>query len=167
MGKNTIVPRVRPRFELNVKWSKEEPLSRISDRLKKSKDGIEGVIVDNHVILDIPEKYRHFWSPQMNFRFVKENDNSTDTIVRGIIGPRPAVWTLFVFFYFAIGVIGFLISSYGLSKWSLGSYSHTIWAFPISILIMLTAYFAGKFGERLGQDQVMVLKQFVGETLSL
>lgn len=47
----------------------------------------------------------------------------------------------------------------------LNVYSHSIWAFPIAILFMLTAYAAGKHGESLGKDQVEILKQFVREVV--
>ncbi|MEL7220607.1 MAG: hypothetical protein AAGJ93_04760 [Bacteroidota bacterium] len=73
------------------------------------------------------------------------------------------VWTMFVFFYFLIGVIGFFLSSYGISKWILDDYSPLIWAF--SLLIILTAYFAGKYGEQLGADQIEILKQFVRDAI--
>ena len=167
MNKNNKIPRVRPRFEFTIKYSMNEAIKRITNSLKISVDIVEGIIVDNHVILDIPDKFRHFWSPQMNFRFVKNNEKSADTLVRGIIGPRPAFWTLFIFFYFAIGVLGFLISSYGISKWILGEYSHSLWALPISLLLMATAYLTGKFGERLGKDQIVTLTKFVFDTLKV
>ena len=145
----------------------EDGLQLISNSLDNSDLPIEGVVIGNHVILDVIEEHRHFWSPQMNFRFSIDDDEPKITKVKGIIGPRPAIWTLFMFFYFLIGTFGFLLSSYGLSKWSLGEYSLTLWAFPFSFLIMLTAFIAGKFGERLGKDQVKLLSDFVKNSLNI
>ena len=142
-------------------------MSKISELLSKSKEHIKGRIVDNHIILDIPEKDVHYWSPQLNFRIEAHEEKENYSIARGLIGPRPAVWTLFMFIYFSVGLIGFFISAYGFSLYMIGEFSHFIWAFPIAILFMLTAYRAGKYGEQLGKDQIEILKQFVRDALSL
>jgi len=126
---------------------------------------VKAKLIGNHIILDIIDADIHYWSPQLNFRIEEDEDNPENTILAGLIGPRPKVWTLFVFIYFALGIIGFFISSYGVSKWMLDEYSHTLWAFPIAILFMLTAYTAGKQGEKLGAEQMEFLKQFIRDTL--
>lgn len=122
-------------------------------------------MIGNHIILDIVEKDAHYWSPQMNFRIEEDEFNPGTTIIAGLIGPTPKVWTLFVFIYAALAITGFFISSYGVSKYMLGEYSHTVWAFPIALVLMLTAYLAGREGESLGAGQVEMLKQFVREAL--
>lgn len=167
MSKKSKIPRIRPRFELPIKQSKEDALKIFYNTLESSDARIEGIVIGNHVILDVLKEDRHFWSPQMNFRFTNDEEEPEITKVKGIIGPRPATWTLFMFFYFLIGTVGFLISSFGLSKWSLGELSISIWAFPMSILIMLTAFIAGKFGERLGKAQVELLTNFVKNSLNI
>ena len=129
--------------------------------IRENHKGIKAKLVDDHVILDIADEHVHYWSPQLNFRIEEDEDNPEHTLISGLIGPRPKVWTMFVFIYFSLGIIGFFVSSYGVSKWMLDEYSHTIWAFPIAIILMLTAYLAGKQGESLGKDQIEVLKQVV------
>ena len=124
-------------------------------------------ILDDHLILDIPIHDRHYWSPQLSLRVEEAEDDPTQSIVRGLIGPRPAVWTLFMFFYLTVGVVGTGLAMWGFSKWMLGNFSHLIWALPIAILVNLTAYRAGKMGEELGQDQVEILKGFVRNALEL
>lgn len=128
---------------------------------------IHGRIIDHHVVLDIVGEEVHYWSPQLNFRIEKDEDNPEQTIVAGLIGPRPGVWTLFIFIYFAIALAGFVISSIGMSKWVLGSYSHLIWAMPVAILVMLTAYRVGKYGEQLASQQTEILKGFVREAIKI
>ncbi len=123
--------------------------------------GIKGKIVDNLIILDISHEEVHYWSPQLTFRVERSPENENHTILSGLIGPRPSVWTMFMFIYFSTGIIGFFISSYSIAKYNLGEFSYTIFAFPIAILFMLTAYQAGKFGEKLGANQVENLKNFI------
>lgn len=135
--------------------------------LKNPPPQVKGKLVGNHIILDIIEEKSHYWSPHLNFRIEDDEYNEGQTIVAGLIGPKPAVWTMFMFFYFSIGIIGFIISCYGVPRLMLGEYTHTVWAFPISFLVMLTAYKAGKYGEKKGAEQVEILKQFIRDALKL
>lgn len=135
--------------------------------LEESKDKIKGGIVDNHITLDIVEKDFHFWSPQLIFRVEKDEYIANQSILFGLIGPRPVVWSMFMFIYCSIGSLGFFITCFGVSSLLLGSFSYLILAFPITILFMLTAYKAGKYGEQLGKDQVELLKQFVRAAIAI
>ena len=107
----------------------------------------------------------HYWSPQLSFRVELDEQNPNQSVVFGLIGPKPEVWTMFMFVYFTIGVLGFFISSYGYAKWSLGEFSNMVLAFPIAIVFMLTAYGVGKYGEQLAKNQSEMLKQFVREVI--
>ena len=140
---------------------------RIESMIASASHDLVGRIMDDHVMLDIPAKDLHYWSPQLNFRLEEDPDHPDQTTVQGLIGPRPAVWTMFMFFYFSFGIIGFVIGVFGASRWMLGSFSHLVWAFPIALIFMLTAYKAGKLGEQLGADQVEILKQFVRDAFYL
>lgn len=142
-------------------------MERLSTMLKNPPKELRGNIIDNHIILDIADEEFHYWSPQLNFRVEQDELDPNQSVVSGLIGPRPAVWTLFMFIYFLIGIIGFVISTFGVSKMMLGEYSNLILAFPIAILFMLTAYRVGKYGEKLAEDQIEILKQFVREALFL
>jgi hypothetical protein len=140
-------------------------MDKIQTMLTNTPEHMEGHLVDNHIILDIVGEEVHYWSPQLNFRIEPDEDDGTKSVVSGIIGPRPPVWTMFMFIYFSTGVIGFFISSYGVSKWILGEFSYTLLAFPMAILFMLTAYRAGKYGEQLGAEQIEMLKNFIREAI--
>lgn len=140
-------------------------MDNIRHMLAKKPEHIYGRIVDHHVILDIVGDEVHYWSPQLNFRIEEDEDNPGNTIVAGLIGPRPGVWTLFIFIYFAIALAGFVVASIGFSKWLLGIHSHLLWAFPIAILCVLSAYRVGKYGEYLAAQQTELLKNFVREAI--
>lgn len=142
-------------------------MERIEKILKQTPPHIKGYIVDDHVIIDIVGKDMHYWSPQLNFRVEEDEFNPAQTIISGLIGPKPAVWTMFMFVYFAIGILGFFISCFGVPKVMSGEFSPLILALPIAIILMLTAYQAGKYGERLGADQIEMLKNIVREAISI
>ena len=141
-------------------------MENLKTLLKRSEKDVKGRIVDNHVILNIVEADAHYWSPQLDFRVEENRLNKEHSVLKGLIGPRPEVWTMFMFIYFSTGIIGFFISSYGVAKMLIGEYSNWILAFPIAVLFMLTAYRAGKYGEQLADDQIETLKQFVREAIS-
>lgn len=124
-------------------------------------DDLHGEIVDDHVVLDIVGADQHYWSPQLNFRIEPSETNAGETVIAGHIGPRPAVWTLFMFIYFGVGIVGFFIASFGFIKLIAGTYSHLVLALPIAILFMLTAYATGKYGETLAKEQTEILKEFI------
>lgn len=136
-------------------------MERLHGMIRETPHNVKAKIVDNHIILDIIGEDLHYWSPQLNFRVDQDENNIEHAVVAGIIGPRPTVWTLFIFIYFLIGFTGFVLSSYGVSKMLMDEYSNLIFAFPIALLLMLSAYKIGKYGERLGADQIELLKQFV------
>lgn len=140
-------------------------MNRIRRLLKNSPDNIKGQIVNNHVTLDITGEAVHYWSPQLNFRVEPDEENPSGSVVSGLIGPRPAVWTMFMFIYAAIGIIALFISFFAVSKLLLGKSSNLLFAFPIALLFMLTAYLVGKYGEKLAKDQVDLLKQFVSDAV--
>ncbi|WP_020570358.1 hypothetical protein [Neolewinella persica] len=142
-------------------------LERINQLLAGTPPHITGTTVGHHVILDIVGEEVHYWSPQLNFRIEEDEDMPGRAIIAGLIGPRPAVWTLFMFVYFSIGVSGFFLTSYGISRYMVGDSSLAIYGLPLAAVIMLTAYQAGKFGERLGAEQVEMLKHFVKDAVGV
>ena len=141
-------------------------MDRIEMLISNTSNDISGYIVDYHIILDIVGKDVHYWSPQLNFRVEQNDQDPNYSVVLGLIGPRPSVWTLFMFIYFSVGIIGFFISSFGIIKTQIETYSNMVLAFPIAIIFMLTAYKVGKYGEKLAEDQIETLKEFVREAVS-
>jgi hypothetical protein len=140
-------------------------VERVKTLLTHSSDKFRGKIVDEHVVLDIIGDDVHYWSPQLSFRVEPNFANEQHTTVSGIIGPRPAVWTLFSFIYFFVGTVGFFIGAYGASNVMLGKESYMIWAFPVAFLFVLSAFLTSKYGERLAYAQTDILKDFVREAV--
>lgn len=152
---------IRPRFRFTVPYKTEPLVKHLRQKFLSRSHKFPAKVVGNHFVLDVPEHVSHFWSPRVSFEIEVDEDDPDKSLVRGIIGPKPNVWTMFMFIYFGIGIVGLFGSSYGLSKLTLGKESTLfVWAFPIALLLMSTAYFASKSGERLGSDQINLLKTF-------
>jgi hypothetical protein len=87
------------------------------------------------------------------------------TLIRGLLGPRPVVWTLFASFYaFALfaGLVGLI---WGLSQWSLGITPFALWIVPVAILLIIIAYGIAYTGQKLGYEQMLLLRGFLDKSI--
>ena len=108
---------IRPRFSFEVNLSPERLKKRLQDQLDDVNNEILGYIVMGSVVLNVPQKEQHYWSPQISFQVDEIEENPDKSHIHGLIGPRPNVWTMFMFIYFLIGVVGLFTCLYGLTKW--------------------------------------------------
>lgn len=157
---------LRPRFKMEFEESHQNLIAKFKEisKNKTSKFGI--VISDGHVIIDIPAEENHFWSPQLNIEIEQFEENKS--IVKGLFGPKPQVWTLFMFVHFAMAVafIGFSMMAY--VQWTLKSDYKlaliTTLALPILWIVM---YFLGRIGKKRGHKQMDELHGFMMKTLKV
>ena len=155
---------LKPRFQLEFDESQEEILEKFKDKFATGNCAYCSKIVNHHIVIDVPEKEDHFWSPQLNIEVEKDEEGST--IVRGLFGPKPQVWTFFMFIHFAVAVafMVFLVMAY--TRWSLKQ----DYMFPLIICIALpifwiVLYSLGQLGKKKGYQQMVELDDFMMKTL--
>ena len=96
----------------------------------------------------------------MNLEIEKSEDNKG--VLKGLFGPKPQVWTLFMFIHFVVG-ISFLIFSVMLYvNWSLDEG----FIFPLMMVIFLPLlwillYFLGRIGKSTGHKQMNDLHELM------
>ena len=146
--------RIRPRFREKVDLSSDEIKQRINTSLQENNERWLGKIVDHHVILKIPKKDQHYWSPQLTLE-LEEDDGKT--LIRGLFGPKPGVWTMFVFFYSGIGFLTLLGLIFGLSQMMLNMDAYGLWSFPVGAVLLIGLFITSKIGQQLGKDQMQRL----------
>ena len=88
--------------------------------------------------------------------------NYNTSLLKGLFGPKPQVWTLFMFVHFIIG-ISFL--GFGVMLYSKLSLDESI-IFPLIMMIFLPLfwtllYFLGKIGKDTGKNQMQDLHDFM------
>jgi len=89
---------IRPRFEVASKYSVTE-LQDIMKKAIKSKDApCDGKVRYGYVSLFPKEEDHHYWSPHLSVT-IEEIPEEEGSLLRGLYGPSPAVWTMFVFVY--------------------------------------------------------------------
>ncbi|MCB0707104.1 MAG: hypothetical protein KDC34_17430 [Saprospiraceae bacterium] len=156
--------RVRPRFQVESPDSTSVLADKIKSALAKDGAACKGRIKHGYATLAIPHEAQHYWSPQLTLT-LEELDNGS--LLRGVYAPRPAVWTMFVFFYAVIAFAVLVISIVGLSSVSLGNSGAILWFVPVLILLFLSLYLVAFFGQKLGHDQMVILHNFIEESTGL
>jgi hypothetical protein len=157
--------RLRPRNRYITNLPKQVILNKIDKHLKERKHPLTGIVVQEHAFIRIPEKNQHYWSPEMHIWAREEEDNKT--IVYGVIGPKPKIWTMFIFLYVAILTVTFFGGSYGIIQMILGIKADFIWTIPIGLCSLALVYGAAYFGQYKGKDQMFILYNFIDEVINV
>lgn len=158
------LPHVRPRFEAHSSLLPRILEERIRQHLAKEETPCQGKVYQGYVSLFLPREEQHFWSPQLSLT-LEETDYGSH--LRGLYGPRPNVWTMFVFFYALVGFAALVIAIIGLSRYNLGMSAGILWWVPILGLIFGSIYYASRTGQKLGHDQLDTLHNFLAEATGL
>ena len=154
--------RIRPRIRVETEYTPDQLRELISERLNQSGSKIEGTVMSNFINIEPLKADQHYWSPQLA---VTIEETERGSLLRGLYGPKPSVWTMFVFFYSIIGFAALIVSMIGLSYWSLGKESAILWLVPVLILLFLTLYLVAYIGQKFGQKQMIYLHHFMEECL--
>lgn len=109
----------------------------------------------DQIHLLIPKDEQHFWSPQLQLQL--ETDEWGTQTVRGLYGPNPNVWILFIYGYAALGILGTFALIIGLSQWTLAQTPWGLWASGLITLLALTLYVLAQTGQKLGAAQTFRL----------
>jgi hypothetical protein len=159
---NDIV--LRPRFSLELDVLPENVLSAFENVAKTQSDFIISRS-DDHVFIRIPKHKQHFWSPQLHLEIYKIEEQPT--ILRGLFGPNPTVWTLFMFLHFMIATL-FI----GAGIWMYTNIAlKASFLFPMVTMIVLfifwfALYFSGRLGREAGKKEMRALHSFMYDTLN-
>jgi hypothetical protein len=156
---------LKPRFEVTVEAPQETVLKDFKDTFNSDICPYFSKIVGHHLVLDIPEKDNHFWSPQMHVEVEKISDDKT--LLKALLGPKPQVWTFFMFLHFAVAIafIVFLVIAY--SNYTLNKdYSFALTMCIVLPVLWLLFYVFGQLGKKKGYKQMQGLHDFLMESLS-
>lgn len=154
--------RLRPRYRITSSLSPQEVLDKIQMKLNTGEFPVNGQTVQDHAFIRIPEKDQHYWSPELHV-WVREQDG--ETIIYGVMGPKPRIWTMFMFFYTAILTIWFFGSSYGIIQLWLGIKAPFLWSIPLGLIGVGLVFGAAKYGRYKGKNQMEVLRRFLDEAV--
>ena len=129
--------RLRPRYRIITTEPPDEILIKIQDKLFERDIPVTGQIAQEHAFIRIPEKDQHYWSPELHVWVRRQED---ETIIYGVMGPKPKIWTMFMFFYTAVLTLWFFGNSYGIIQLWLGMKAPFLWSIPLGILGLVFVY---------------------------
>lgn len=144
---------LRPRFIIDLNENHKKIIEKFKITLKVKKSLYPSRFSDGHISIDVPKKAAHFWSPQLNLEVVELEKNKS--IVKGLFGPKPQVWTLFMFIHFVVGISFFIFVVMLYANWSLNESL----MLPLMMVIFLplfwaVLYFLGRIGKSTGHKQM-------------
>ena len=154
---NDIV--LRPRFKLELNQNNEVVLKNFELEKALQSDFIVNRI-DDHVFIKFPKHKQHFWSPQLHLEINEVNKNSS--LLHGLFGPNPTVWTLFMFFHFMVAGLFIAFGIWAYTNWALkNSYAIQVSLMLLMVLIWFVLYFGGRLGKASCKTEMHALNDFM------
>ncbi|TLP74377.1 GTP-binding protein [Maribacter sp. ACAM166] len=153
---------LRPRFQLKLEKTKESALNAF-----KNIDQPPFIIkiLDDHVFITFNQKQIHFWSPQLQLE-INEEDNGS--IVFGLFGPSPTLWTFFMFLHFGVATIFIILGVWAYSSSALNRPYGLQLALMVGMVILwIVLYTLGRYGRKKGKPQMNSLYIFMRKILDI
>lgn len=148
---------LRYRFEKVVTKSYEDILSSCEQLKETVEPDYKIKISGHHIWLHIGLLHREKHSPHLHLEIEKMEDGNTS--VRGLYGPDPVLWTMFMFLHFVVAGIFVIFSMIAFSKWSLNQ------PFGFDLLVMFAMvnswfllYFIARLNRKKGINQAKELE---------
>ena len=150
--------RLRPRFEFVAPRPPDEALGQLRSALAEANAPFRGRVFSDHAVLYVLPAEERVWSPFLSLDIGSHPDG---TLVRGLFGPKPAVWSLFIAAYAvclfgALGALGFAYA-----QWTLGQSPWALGILPIAAIGALVTYGFARYGQHQGRDQMSRLRTFL------
>ena len=154
---NEIV--LRPRFKKSLASPAEEVLTAFESAASTTKE-FNVSRVDGHVFIRILKSEQHFWSPQLHLEITEDQTNGT--ILKGLFGPNPTVWTMFMFFHFILAVLFIAAGIWLYTNISLEKpFIFPVVVMSFTVILWFVLYIAGRLGKKKGNTEMNALYSFM------
>ncbi|NVK53232.1 MAG: ABC transporter ATP-binding protein [Flavobacteriaceae bacterium] len=143
---------LRPRFRIELQENHQTVIQKFKEALEHEKR-YPSKFVDGHIVIDVPKEKEHFWSPQLNLEVEKIDEQNC--LLKGLFGPKPQVWTLFMFVHFAAAIAFMVFATMLYVKWSLDE--SIVFALIMTIflpILWVVLYVFGRIGKSTGHAQM-------------
>ena len=161
-----FIRQMRPRFRLPVPMSPDQVIERVEQRLKHPDCPCRGAVAGSHQVieLNVLDRERNFWSPSLSVTVAGTTDE-TGSVVHGLVGPNPNLWTLFAMAYMGLLTLLMFVGIFGVVQWGLGLYPWGLLGAPVLIAVMGLMHVSSRIGQRLAAPQTAMLRHFLEEAL--
>ena len=121
-------------------------------------------ISGHHIWLHIGLLNREKHSPHLHLEIEKMEDGNT--AIRGLYGPDPVLWTLFMFLHFVVAGIFIIFMMIAFSKWSLNQpfgFDALVMFAMVNIWFLL--YFVARLNRKKGLNQAKELEKLLNKII--
>lgn len=156
--------RLRLRFYKDVSINSYTLLKKFEEYSKLTSGDYTVKTGGNHIWLYIKGLKKSYYSPHLHLELEAKNENETH--IRGLFGPDPTLWTLFMFLHFIIAGIFLIFSGIAYSDFILKkSISSDIVILAVMVISWFLLYFIAKQIRRNGNNQTHELEKVFLEIL--
>ena len=153
---------LRPRFKESVLLSKEDLLSRMDGLQKQYKQDYRFVRSEEHIWIHYPKQREAIFTPHLHLEIV--DDESKQTIIKGLYSPNSGYWTLFMFLHFILATVFIALGIIAYSKLVMDdAYSHYLYLMLAVTLIWIGLYFFARYNRKKGLPQAYELEKLFRE----
>ena len=165
MDANTEI-RLRLRFYKDVPENIESVRQKFENYKVNCTEDCHLKTKHNHIWMNMPNRKRDYWSPHLHLELEVKDINETH--IRGLFGPDPTLWTLFMFLHFMVAGIFVIFSGIAYSNYVLKQ--PTTMNFLVMIMMVIVwflLYFIAKQIRFKGNGQMNELEGKFLEILEL
>lgn len=162
-----LIRHLRPRFSQPVPVGPDQVIEILEQRLAQPDCPCRGAVAGNHrvVELNVLRRDRNFWSPSLSVTVGKGEDGA-GSVVHGLVGPNPNLWTLFAMTYMGLLTLLMFVGIFGLIQWSLDLYPWGLFVVPVLLAALGLMFGVSRIGQRLAAPQTAMLRHFLEDVLS-
>jgi hypothetical protein len=154
--------RMRPRFEFVAPCPPAEAAGRLRAALDRPEAWCRGTVYRGHAVLHVPNTEERVWSPFLSLDLSSRGER---TCVRGLYGPKPATWSLFVAAYAVCACLALFALVVGWAQWSLDQEPWAFAVLPAAALGALATYGLARYGQHRGRGQMEALRGFLEDAI--
>lgn len=158
--------------QLSLRYRFDKVVTKTFDDIIKSCEQLKETVEPDykikvsghHIWLHIGMLHREKHSPHLHLEIEKMEDGNT--FIRGLYGPDPVLWTLFMFLHFVVAGLFVIFGMIAFSKWSLDQ------PFTFDLLVMFAMvnswfllYFIARLNRKKGLKQARELEALMEKIL--
>ncbi len=164
MGARTPRPsNIRPRFDLVLPAKPELVLAQLQEHLDRTEFGCRGWVADPYAELEVPAASKRLWSPRLA---IHARGSSQGCTLHCRYQPEPNLWTLYMAIWGMLAVTGASAIAWVCATWIMGAEPIVPLACVGGVVVMALALYAVALGgQRLGADQMQLLRDALQEGL--
>lgn len=156
---------LRIRFQRPVQSSPDALVTGFKKLKEEKKEQYRIKIIDRHVWIALSHAEKKYYSPTLHLEFEAAED-AHQTNVRGLFGPEPSLWTLFMFLHFVVAGIFIMFMTFAYSDWTMEQpVALDVFMMVLMVVAWFLLYFFARLNRQRGLPQARAMEKMVNSVL--